>query len=53
VARQALRRAFVEVQKKASRLHDAGWRDRYLAAIPARLILVEARAEGVDSPSEA
>ena len=48
VAREALRRAHAEVQRKARRLRDAGWRARYLAAPPARDIIAEAQKAGVD-----
>jgi hypothetical protein len=51
-ARAALRRAFIEVQRKARRLHDAGWRTRYLEATPACDILAEARQAGVDAEPE-
>jgi tetratricopeptide (TPR) repeat protein len=51
VAREALRRAFTEVQRKARRLHDDEWRARYLAAAPARLILLDAHDAGVDEPA--
>jgi hypothetical protein len=50
VHREALRRAFVEVQRKARRLHDDAWRARYLESVPARQILIEARDAGVDEP---
>jgi serine/threonine protein kinase/tetratricopeptide (TPR) repeat protein len=53
VARTALRRAFLEVQKKAARLRDAGWRERYLKALPARVIVEEAQKSGVDQPEAA
>ena len=48
VARDALRRSFIEVQRKARRLHDEGWRTRYLAAPPAKDILDAAREAGLD-----
>jgi tetratricopeptide (TPR) repeat protein len=48
--RDAVRRAYVEVQRKARRLRDDGWRARYLAAHPAREIVLAARAAGVDEP---
>jgi predicted ATPase len=47
--RSALRRAFVEVQRKARRLHDAAWRARYLGAPPARDIVAAARQANVDA----
>ena len=47
-ARDALRRAYIEVQRKARRLRDHGWRSRYLAAPPARDIVAEAQKAGVD-----
>jgi hypothetical protein len=49
-SRAALRRAFVEVQRKARRLHDQTWRARYLAAPPAREILAGAREARLDEP---
>ncbi len=52
LARTALRRAYLAVQKKASRLHDGAWRERYLKALPARVIVEEARASGVDQPPD-
>jgi tetratricopeptide (TPR) repeat protein len=48
-ARVALRRAFVEVHRKARRLHDTAWRERYLASPPAREILADAAAAGLDA----
>ena len=48
VAREALRRAHVEVQRKARRLRDPSWRARYLEAPPARDIIQEAQKAGVD-----
>ncbi len=48
VAREALRRAHLEVQRKARRLRDPAWRARYLAAPPAREIIREAQKAGVD-----
>jgi hypothetical protein len=52
-ARDALRRSFIEVQRKARRLHDNAWRARYLGAPPAREILAAARLVGVDAePSD-
>ncbi|MGZ3407884.1 MAG: tetratricopeptide repeat protein, partial [Polyangia bacterium] len=48
VAREALRRAHTEVQRKARRLRDPAWRARYLAAPPAREIIAEAQKAGVD-----
>ncbi|HEX8953602.1 MAG TPA: tetratricopeptide repeat protein, partial [Polyangia bacterium] len=48
VAREALRRAHTEVQRKARRLRDPAWRARYLAAPPARDIIKEAQRAGVD-----
>jgi hypothetical protein len=48
VAREALRRAHSEVQRKARRLRDPSWRARYLAAPPARDIIKEAQKAGVD-----
>jgi predicted ATPase/class 3 adenylate cyclase len=48
VAREALRRAHVEVQRKARRLRDPSWRARYLGAPPARDIIKEAQKAGVD-----
>jgi tetratricopeptide (TPR) repeat protein len=50
VHRAAIRRAFVEVQRKARRLHDQTWRTRYLEATPARDIQREAREAGADEP---
>jgi serine/threonine protein kinase/tetratricopeptide (TPR) repeat protein len=47
VARAALQRALVAVRSKAGRLRDAGWRERYLQAVPARLIVAEAQKLGV------
>ena len=52
VQRAALRRAFVEVQRKARRLRDPAWRGRYLEAPPARDIVLSAREAGVDEPAE-
>jgi tetratricopeptide (TPR) repeat protein len=52
-AKEALRRAFLDVQRKAKRLHDESWRRRYLAAAPARQILDEAQQAGVDAPEAA
>jgi predicted ATPase/class 3 adenylate cyclase len=46
--REALRRAHTEVQRKARRLRDPGWRARYLEAPPARDIVAAAREAGVD-----
>ena len=43
-AREALFRAANEVKKKASRIRDADWRARYLAAAPASLILARLQA---------
>ena len=48
VAREALRRAHAEVQRKARRLRDPAWRARYLRSPPARDILAEAQKAGVD-----
>ena len=48
VQRDALRRAHLEVQRKARRLRDHGWRARYLAAPPARDIVAAAQEAGVD-----
>ena len=48
VAREALRRAHIEVQRKARRLRDSAWRTRYLRAPPARDIIQEAQKAGVD-----
>ena len=48
VAREALRRAHAEVQRKARRLRDPSWRARYLAAPPARDIVAQAQKAGVD-----
>jgi tetratricopeptide (TPR) repeat protein len=48
VALEALRRAHIEVQRKARRLRDPAWRARYLAAPPARDIVLEAQKAGVD-----
>jgi hypothetical protein len=36
------------VQRKARRLRDQGWRQRYLDAPPARDIVAAAREAGVD-----
>jgi hypothetical protein len=47
-----LRRAFVEVQHKARRLHDPAWQGRYLAAAPAFEILTAAREAGLDEAPE-
>jgi tetratricopeptide (TPR) repeat protein len=52
LSRTALRRAYLEVQKKASRLHDPSWRERYLKAIPARNIVADARDHGLDALAE-
>jgi predicted ATPase len=53
VARATLGRAFVEVQRKARRLRDLGWRARYLDSPPAREIVAAAKSAGVDIiPSE-
>jgi serine/threonine protein kinase/predicted ATPase len=51
-ARTALRRAFVEVQRKARRLHEPSWRSRYLEAPPARDILAAAHDAGVDAEAD-
>jgi eukaryotic-like serine/threonine-protein kinase len=48
VAREALRKSHLEVQRKARRLRDPAWRARYLAAPPARDIIAEAQRAGVD-----
>jgi tetratricopeptide (TPR) repeat protein/class 3 adenylate cyclase len=48
VQRDALRRAHAEVQRKARRLRDSGWRARYLEAPPARDIVAAAHEAGVD-----
>jgi serine/threonine protein kinase/tetratricopeptide (TPR) repeat protein len=48
VQRDALKRAHTEVQRKARRLRDHGWRARYLEAPPARDIVAAAREAGVD-----
>jgi tetratricopeptide (TPR) repeat protein len=48
VAREALKRAHAEVQRKARRLRDEGWRARYLAAPLARAIVAEAQRAGID-----
>jgi tetratricopeptide (TPR) repeat protein len=48
VAREALKRAHLDVQRKARRLRDPAWRARYLAAPPARDIVAEAQRLGVD-----
>jgi eukaryotic-like serine/threonine-protein kinase len=50
--RASLRRAFLEVQSKARRLHDQGWRARYLESVPARDILTEAKEAGLDDPPD-
>ena len=47
LAQTALKRAFAEVQKKAGRLRDASWRERYLKAMPARWIVEEAQKSGI------
>jgi Tfp pilus assembly protein PilF len=48
VAREALKRAHGEVQRKARRLRDESWRTRYLSAPPAREIVAEAHRAGID-----
>jgi tetratricopeptide (TPR) repeat protein/class 3 adenylate cyclase len=48
VAREALKRAHGEVQRKARRLRDESWRTRYLQAPPAREIVAEAHRAGID-----
>ncbi|MEO6951785.1 MAG: protein kinase [Polyangia bacterium] len=43
-AEESLTRAVSEVRKKARRIHDEGWRQRYLASSPAAAILKRAAA---------
>ena len=42
-AAESLTRAVAEVKKKARRIRDEGWRERYLASTPAATILSRAR----------
>jgi tetratricopeptide (TPR) repeat protein len=53
LANEMLRRALGEVQRKARRLRDEGWRARFLAAAPARDIVAAAHAAGVREPEVA